>query len=412
MVPVTFVRLDRMPLALNEKLDREALPHPEESTNQDSFRPPVGAAESAICRIFREMTGAPQVGRDDDFFQIGGHSLAAVLCVHHLRREFNREVTLRQLFGAPTARALAESFSKGGVNKTVQSGPSNPAYPTIFLLPGMGGDEPRLVRFRMEWEGLARIVLLEYPDWTQLLDRNESMEILVRHFLRRIEEELPDGPVWLLGYSLGGNCAHAVALHLAGIGREVAFVGLLDAEAMPGLSDILSAQLQDGVTPLQEVLRFLQDIVRVVRAIPQQALTRVVALTIVRRLTSPWARSALSVAARYRRTRLPVRFNYHLHAYLNEARRVDAVRLWHRNLTQAPVPLFIPAFLFRSEERLPGEAADLGWERHFPQLEILNFAGTHETIFEPPHLKTLCDRTYSVIDTLYGAALTSTTLPS
>ena len=223
MVPVTFVRLDRMPLALNEKLDREALPHPEESTNQDSFRPPVGATESAICRIFREMTGAPQVGRDDDFFQIGGHSLAAVLCVHHLRREFNREVTLRQLFGAPTARALAESFSKGGVNKTVQSGPSNPAYPTIFLLPGMGGDEPRLVRFRMEWEGLARIVLLEYPDWTQLLDRNESMEILVRHFLRRIEEELPDGPVWLLGYSLGGNCAHAVALHLAGIGREVAF---------------------------------------------------------------------------------------------------------------------------------------------------------------------------------------------
>jgi amino acid adenylation domain-containing protein len=408
MVPGVFVRLERMPLTPNGKLDRQALPQPEESTNQESFRPPVGTMESVICKVFGEMTGAARVGRDDDFFQIGGHSLGAVLCVHRLRREFNREVTLRQLLGAPTPQALARSLSNGRVDKSVRLRPSKLAYPTIFLLPGRGGDEPRLVRFRMEWEGVARIVPLEYPDWTQLLDRDGGMEILVRHFLRRIEEELPDGPVWLLGYSMGGNCAHAIALHLVEIGRQVAFLGLLDAAATPSSSEVLSAQLQHGATPIQEALHVAKDIARMVRAIPQKALTQVVALTLVRRLTSPWARPALSIVARYRHARLPLRFSYHLHFYFNEARRVAAVSSWHRAVSEAPVPLSIPAFLFRSESHLSGEPADLGWERHFARVEVLNLPGTHETMFEPPHLRTLCDRTLAVIDTLCGSALTST----
>ena len=405
MVPAVFVRLDRMPTTPTGKLDRKALPQPEESADDKSFRPPVGAMESAICKIFEDMTGAPRVGLDDDFFQIGGHSLAAVLCVHRLQREFNRVVTLRQLFSAPTPEALARCLTNCGEAKLVQKRPSRHAYPTIFLLPGMGGDEPRLVRFRMECEGVARIVALEYPDWTQLLDRDGGMGVLVRHLLRQIEEEAPEGPVWLLGYSMGGYCAHAVALHFKTVGREVAFVGLLDTRATPSPYVVLSAELQDGATPIQELWQIIQDTARLLRAIPQRAVAKVLALTIVRRLTSPWARPALSIAARYRHARLPVRFNYYLHHYFNEARQVAAVKSWHRTVNEAPVPLSIPAFLFRSEAHLPGDPADLGWERHFPKIGIVNLPGTHETMLDPPNLKTLCNRTRSVIDTLYASAL-------
>ena len=404
MVPDVFVRLDRMPLTPNAKLDRKALPPPEESTNQKLFRSPVNETESAICKVFGEMTGHTQVGRDDNFFEIGGHSLAAVLCVHRLRREFDREVTLRQLFDTPTPEALARSLCHGNVHQSAQVRPAKHSYPTIFLVPGMGGDEPRLVRFRMECEGVARIVALEYPDWTQLLDREGGMEVLVRHLLRQIEEEAPEGPVWLLGYSMGGYCAHAVALHFKTVGREVAFVGLLDTRAMPSPYVILSAQLQDGATAVQEVWQIVQDTARVFRAIPQRCVAKVVALTIVRRLTSPWARPALSIAARFRHTRLPVRFSYYLHHYFNEARQVAAVKPWYRAVNEAPVPLSIPAFLFRSEAHLPGDPADLGWERHFPKIGIVNLPGTHETMLDPPNLKTLCNRTRAVVDTLYASA--------
>jgi nonribosomal peptide synthetase DhbF len=408
MVPAVFVRLDRMPTTPTGKLDRKALPEPEQSANDKSFRPPVGAMESAICKIFEETTGAPRVGLDDDFFQIGGHSLAAVLCVHRLQREFNREVTLRQLFSAPTPGTLAKSLSNCPEAQLVQRRPSKHAYPTIFLLPGMGGDEPRLVRFRMECEGAARIVALEYPDWTQLLDRDGGMQVLVRHLLRQIEEEAPEGPVWLLGYSMGGYCAHAVALHFKAVGREVAFVGLLDTRALPSPNIVLSAQLQDGSTPVEELWHFVQDLARVLRAVPQRALSRVLALTIVRRLTTPWAKPALSLAARFRHTRLPVGFNYYLHHYFNEARQVAAVKSWYREVSERPVPLWIPAFLFRSEAHLPDDPPDLGWHRHFPDIGIVHLPGTHETMLDPPHLTTLCAQTCAVIGTLHDHTLATT----
>jgi thioesterase domain-containing protein len=77
-------------------------------------------------------------------------------------------------------------------------------------------------------------------------------------------------------------------------------------------------------------------------------------------------------------------------------------------VNESPVPLSIPAFLFRSEAHLPGDPADLGWERHFPKIGIVNLPGTHETMLDPPNLKTLCNRTRAVIDTLYASALPPT----
>ena len=400
MVPSAFVRLDKMPLTLNGKLDRQALPWPVEGTNQKLFRSPVGAMETTICKVFRETTGTNQVGRDDNFFHIGGHSLAAVLCVHHLRREFNRKVTLQQLFDAPTPEALAKSISNGRTDKAEQVTLSELACPTIFLVPGMGGDEPRLVRFRMEWEGDAQIVALEYPDWTQLLDREGGMEVLVQHFLRQIQEVSAGGPVWLLGFSLGGNCAHAISLRLIEARRQVAFLGLLDAEAESSFSVALSAQLQNGATLMQEVRHALHDLGSVILAIPQKDLSRVAALAVVRRLTSLRAQPALSIAARHRYARLPVRFGYYLHAYFNEARQLAAAASWCRAVGEAPAPLSIPAFLFRSQAYTADAPTDLGWRRHLPGIKIVHVQGNHETMFDAAHVKILCGQLRTAIDTV------------
>jgi nonribosomal peptide synthetase DhbF len=402
MVPRHFMRLDRMPVTPSEKLDRQALPQPEEQPNQQSHLPPVGPAEIAICRIFRELTGAPRVGRDDDFFQIGGNSLAAVLSIHRLRRDFNREVTLRQLFGAPTPRTLAQTLAEDGPPATLVA----PAlqYPTLFLLPGLGGDVPQLVRFRMEWEGIARIVSLDFPNWTELLASDTGIHALLDHCLRRLLEVQPDGPVWLLGYSLGGNLAHAIALHLAAQGREVAFVGLLDSDAHPPLSNILAAELQAGVSPLKEGWLLLQDFGRVLRAIPQRNLSQAVALMLARRLTTPWARPLLASAARHYPLPLPLKLSYHLDAYLNEARHVAAMQAWCTVGRDTAMPLAIPAFLFRSESHQPGDAVDLGWQPYFPLLTVTHLPGDHKTMFDPPHLKTLFERIRAVINILYSSA--------
>lgn len=401
MIPRVFVRLEKMPQTPNQKLDRKALPQPQEHDEQRQFNPPADETERRICNVFAETTGAPRVARDDDFFEIGGHSLAAVLCVHRLRREFNQDVTLRQLFDAPTAESFAKSLSPSHIHRAAQQGAANLDHPTIFLLPGMGGDEPRLVRFRMECDHLARIVALEYPDWTELLDHDGGMDVVMRHLVNQIEKVTPEGPVWLLGYSMGGHCAHALALHFVKTGRPIAFFGLLDTGDLGAAVRHHADQLKVGQTLQMEFGRIAKDVGSLVRAIRQRALDRVLALFIVRRLASPRARRALSLVARYRHTqKLPSRFTYYLHRYFNEVWGVAAVKSWHRRTNEATLPLSVPAFLLRSEAHLPDEPADLGWEHHFPGLSVVDVPGSHETMLDPPHLKTLCDRTRTVIDTL------------
>ncbi len=112
MVPQIFMHLEKMPLTFNGKVDKRALPGPELRSNPASFQPPETVEESIICAVFAELTGAQLVSRDDDFFQLGGNSLAAVLCVYRLQRELQQQITLRQLFDAPSPEALARLISK------------------------------------------------------------------------------------------------------------------------------------------------------------------------------------------------------------------------------------------------------------------------------------------------------------
>nr|UXB94867.1 non ribosomal peptide synthetase [Pseudomonas syringae] len=109
MVPAAFVRLARLPVTANGKLDRKSLPAPDrDSIASRAYEAPQGAIEIALASLWAELLQVEQVGRQDNFFELGGHSLLAVTLIARMRR-LDMKADIRVLFVQPTLAALAEA---------------------------------------------------------------------------------------------------------------------------------------------------------------------------------------------------------------------------------------------------------------------------------------------------------------
>ncbi|PHM36579.1 non-ribosomal peptide synthetase [Xenorhabdus innexi] len=110
MLPSAFVTLDTFPLTPNGKLDRQALPDPDQSAviTRD-YEAPVGETETALARIWQQLLGLEQVGRHDHFFELGGHSLMIVSLIEQLHN-LGLRLDVRSVFATPVLSELAQTI--------------------------------------------------------------------------------------------------------------------------------------------------------------------------------------------------------------------------------------------------------------------------------------------------------------
>jgi aryl carrier-like protein len=115
MVPHLYLFLDKLPLTAHGKVDRQALPQPTgvERELDTPLVAPRDAVEEVLCEMFAEVLRVERVGVHDNFFELGGHSLLATQLVSRVRKCFQPDLPLRQIFEAPTVAALAALLVAG-----------------------------------------------------------------------------------------------------------------------------------------------------------------------------------------------------------------------------------------------------------------------------------------------------------
>jgi acyl-coenzyme A synthetase/AMP-(fatty) acid ligase len=130
MIPATFVFLDALPLSLNGKVDRNALPDPLENATEESvYIAPTTDLEQVIAQVWQEVLEVRRVGIHDNFFDLGGHSILLVQAHSKLQAACRRELTVIDMFKYPTVSALARYLSESQAPAQVEEGEPSSSSP-------------------------------------------------------------------------------------------------------------------------------------------------------------------------------------------------------------------------------------------------------------------------------------------
>jgi thioesterase domain-containing protein len=371
---------EREPLISTQWPAPAAISHPPAPTPHPPAAVPLPAtrrARTAVARAWRRVLNRRSLRADLTFGEAGGDSLRLLKLVFDLETQCGIDLPLApfsdDLRPSEMARALDRCLC-GLVDE------ANTTAPMVFLLPAIGGDDPRLVDLRSLCRPALRVELVDLGDWPGLLEPGFDVPTLAKRLAARIATRAPLGPLLLAGWSYGGFLAVAVGAALREIGREVAFVGVLDTTASP--TSLVDLAPQRRPTRLENL-----------RAVPAwiragQGRERLADFIVARVVVRPLL---LRLAVRLRHMWLPFGFRFHLNRRMGLRLRRDMMEAWRRRPAAPPAVPGSSVVLFRAAETVPDVVDALGWCAAYPGLRIVAVTGAHTTMLEPPHLATLCE---------------------
>jgi thioesterase domain-containing protein len=241
----------------------------------------------------------------------------------------------------------------------------------IFMLPGAGGGAVDAACFSERGDA-PRFVTVGYPGWRRYVEAGFSADRLIELLASDISSRCPHGPVYILGISIGGHLAYAVALRLQAMGREIGGICAVDSfmisSAAPstGWKGRLLARILDLLRQ-----RRLSDLATFLHSLFWRTLFR---------LAGDRLPAFLRNYAGSRRLPWFLAWDAKCEEELSMRLLIRLSASWIASLDQAPASLKAPAALLRTERATDGDDA---WRRRCPDITIVGIAGNHSTLFDP-----------------------------
>ncbi|HEX6290185.1 MAG TPA: amino acid adenylation domain-containing protein [Herpetosiphonaceae bacterium] len=392
MVPSVVVVLDALPLTINGKVDRAALPAPDVTRPDlsNAFVAPRDAVELQLVQIWEEVLQLRPIGVDDNFFDLGGHSLLAVRLLSSIQEIFGQELPLSTLSHEATIAQLAAVLRR----------PSQPRLQSPLIRIQRGGEKRPLFCIHpvggsvLSYADLARHLDPEQPiygihiaDIADPATIPASIEELATNYIEIMRSVQPEGPYLLGGWSFGGLVAFEMARQLNARGQQVALLALMDTWApLPG--NVL-ADYSDEATPFSFFAKDLEH--RFARRLPLLTDDELRLLDPDTRLR--YLHKLVQLAADLAPDYSIEQIQQQIRIYQANLRAADAYQ------PKGTYPYQITLFQAKEPFSAHPPADTLGWDQLTAEpVALYSVPGNHLTMFSEPHIVVLAERLQHCLD--------------
>jgi amino acid adenylation domain-containing protein len=366
MVPARIVVLESLPLTLNGKLDKRALPEPEWSGKE--YVAPGTELEQQLAAIWQSVLEVPQVGVTDNFFELGGDSFEAVKVLSIIRARKLGRLSVSSLFSAATVRNLARRIEgEQASSPNIVHLKQGAGKPPIYCVPPFYGKVGGYVDLANGLPAGHAVIGLQARWLTDTQNLEESIEEIAAANARYIEENDPGVGCFIVGFSWGGIIAYEMARRLART-VPVHFVGMIDVHYFSA-----DSEGSEHLTPQRR--RDLQD--RLLEWIGQSALKHLWT-KLLERLTP----QQLDVCLSFLEERMPLWRQRH-EEIVESSEYIDIITanqaLMSARYTLQPARIAIRSWV--SELSVRNTSRLIDWQRYSPDVKQTVLSGLdHEEL--------------------------------
>jgi len=264
MIPNLFIQLDELPLNTNGKVDRKQLPRLGKIQTLSSSKAPIAPQndiEIIVLKLFEKYLHRTAMSMADNFFEMGGDSLAAVQLVVELNETLSINLPMAVLLQAPTSRALTNMVRSGeehfSIKPVIHLRQEKNGIP-VFCLMGINV-YAELAKLLGKGFSVYGLLSKQENDFLKDIFKDKksaqsiiNIQSIADEYAQLILELNLESPYYLLGYSSGGVVSIEVAKRLQAAGKEVALVGLLDTILPRGVKRSYRKVLKSGAKLLSK----------------------------------------------------------------------------------------------------------------------------------------------------------------